>query len=408
MTQRLLLGNLAAFFLPLFAMAAQTPDWKALNEAFGLSLWADNNLWDDPDIEVGKRLNWPLESRTSTDLSSRLYAKQDARVLGARPYSLAFYGRNGVADRLSMVFANKGDVGSKDPFGGRIDYKKSIAADAQAIDEVLTHLLGPAKADQFGSGAKTRERVERWDWKGHTILLAAPRGEYVAVRIIPTSIADASAAPRINDSEMAARLKTRVVKRPSGDVLLKDIPMVDQGPKGYCVPATWERALRYMDIPADMYALAMAAQTAADGGTSINTMLGAVSEIVARSGRRLIPTGGRLTTQSVSRFIDQGTPILWGMFVDPELEISLTTRARARRQTTDWSAYKATLKPFRKDARRIHNDPENAHMCMIIGYNSGTGEICITDSWGPQYAERWITEEEANAITMGDLTVIGK
>ena len=47
-------------------------------------------------------------------------------------------------------------------------------------------------------------------------------------------------------------------------------------------------------------------------------------------------------------------------------------------------------------------------MCMIIGYNEATGELCVSDSWGPQYAERWITMEEANAITQNDLTVIGK
>ena len=32
------------------------------------------------------------------------------------------------------------------------------------------------------------------------------------------------------------------------NVVVTDIPMVDQGPKGYCVPATWERYLRYLGI----------------------------------------------------------------------------------------------------------------------------------------------------------------
>jgi hypothetical protein len=38
--------------------------------------------------------------------------------------------------------------------------------------------------------------------------------------------------------------------------------MVDQGPKGYCVPATFERAMRTMGIDADMYLLAMVGQRA--------------------------------------------------------------------------------------------------------------------------------------------------
>ncbi|MGH8047960.1 MAG: hypothetical protein ACREKL_12005 [Chthoniobacterales bacterium] len=400
MTHRLLMGNLAALMLPILAAAAGTPDFNALNTAFTLPIWVDDNLWDDPDVKVAERLTWPLESRTSTDMSWRSYTG-GMRVLRARPYSLAFYGRNGVADGLSFVFANKGDIGESG------DYKKEITADARTIRETLTRVLGPAKMAQYGQGLKTSERVERWDWNGHTILLAAPRGEYVVVRVIPTKLADAGTVPRVSDTEMAARLKARVVRRPNGDVVLKDIPMVNQGPKGYCVPATWERVLRYMDIPADMYVLAMAGQTSADGGDS-RIMVGAVSELVARSGRRLVPAGGRLTPQAVARFIDQGTPIMWSMYAVPEMETSLTNRARVRRETTDWTAYKETLKTFRKDARRIRIAPVDAHMCMIIGYNTATGELAVSDSYGPAYAERWITEEEANAITMNELTVIGK
>jgi hypothetical protein len=43
---------------------------------------------------------------------------------------------------------------------------------------------------------------------------------------------------------------------------------------------------------------------------------------------------------------------------------------------------------------------------MIIGYNSKTDEIAISDSWGPQFAERWITTDEANAISQNEFTVI--
>ncbi|GDY18595.1 hypothetical protein LBMAG55_19180 [Verrucomicrobiota bacterium] len=54
--------------------------------------------------------------------------------------------------------------------------------------------------------------------------------------------------------------------------------MVNQGPKGYCVPATWERVLRYMGIPADMYVLAMVGQSGAGGGTSLSTLAAGVRD----------------------------------------------------------------------------------------------------------------------------------
>ena len=315
-----------------------------------------------------------------------------------------------------MVFANKGDVGSVDPATRRVsdDYKKQIAADAKTIGDALTRVLGPSRVDQFdqfdqfGQGVRTRDRVERWDWNGHAILLAAPRGEYVAVRILPARAADGEGVARLTDTELETRLKSRVEHRANGDVVLRDIPMVDQGPKGYCVPATWERALRYMGIPADMYVLAMTAQTGAGGGTTVPAMTAGANEAVVRNGRRLETTGGRMTTKFVARFIDEGTPILWGMYFVSELNRNLTDRSVQRRKVTDWGLYRKMLQPRRQIARRIHTDPEDGHMCMITGYNPLTGEIAISDSWGPQFAERWITEEEANAISGGEFTVIGR
>jgi hypothetical protein len=387
---------------------APAPQFSALNEAFGLPIWSDDSLWDDSTADVATRLKWPNESRTDSDESYRLYAHPGTLVLGARPFSLALYGKDGKASQISMVFANKGDVGQINPSTHRLmdDYKKQIMLDARTIEQTLSKVLGTPKVDQFGQGVRTREQVDRWDWKGHSILLAAPRGEYVAVRIVPTAMLDAGAQARVTGLDLRAKLRARVEHRPNGDVVLRDMPMVDQGPKGYCVPATWERALRYMGIPADMYVLAMAGQTEAGGGTSLDGMSGGAKEILAANGRRLVPLGGRISPQFVAKFIDDGVPILWGMYYVFDLEQSVTTRSMQRRSVTDWTAYMEMLKPWRRNAYRIRPSRENAHMCMIIGYNSKTDEIAISDSWGPQFAERWITQEEANAVSQDQFDVI--
>ncbi|MDD5199351.1 MAG: hypothetical protein PHC88_06060 [Terrimicrobiaceae bacterium] len=406
MACRLLLGNVAAFVFPFLASAASLPEFAALNAAFGVPVWADDNLWDDSDIDVARRLQWQPESSTNDDSSFRRYAGANERVLGARPFSLALHGKGGNADEISMVFANKGDVGASENYRLGMDYKKQIAADTRTIRETLTRALGPAKAAQFGQGARTRERVERWDWNGHAILLAAPRGEYVAVRIVPTATADGEDSGRVTELDLREKLKARVVRRPNGDVVLKDIPMVDQGPKGYCVPATWERALRYLGIPADMYVLAMAGQVELGGGMTSDAMMAGANDIVVRNGRRMVTTGGRLTTRAVASFINAGLPIIWDMLLVRELEVNITYRTMYRLNVSDWDDYRQMLKPWRKSATRIRTNENDAHMCMIIGYNFSTGEIAISDSWGPEFAERWITEEEANAISGGRFTVV--
>lgn len=406
MTYRSLAGNVAAAVVLAATFPCQAVEFSELNESFGLPIWGDGNLWDDEDSEVAKRLGWPIEGRTTSDSSFRIYTKSDARVLGARPFSMVMHGSDGSPDQISMVFSNKGDSSGKDERGRPIDFGRQIVADTRAITDRLTALLGPPGIDKFGQGQGTSERVNRWDWNGHTILLAAPRGEYVAVRIVPTTVADQQTVTKLSDAELREKLKARIVRRENGDVLLGDIPMVDQGPKGYCVPATWERALRYVGVPADMYVLAMAGQTSAGGGTNTTRMAGGANALLQRHGRRLVTTGGRVSVRSVARIIEEGLPILWRMRVDPQTNNVVSKRSAARRQVSDWEEYKESLQPVRREARKIKADPENGHVCMIIGYNADTQELAISDSWGPAFAERWITVEEAEAIDQREFMVV--
>ena len=396
------------------------PEWQALNEAFGHPVWADESLWDDADADVARRLGWPMESSTPRDASYRLYPKAEERVLGARPFSLALYGEGGSTSGLSLVFANKGDIDAfveKDPDANARqvermmrdavkDFEKQAKADADTIAGKLTAVLGKPKGTSFGPSRQMREQVQRWDWNGHSILLAAPKGEYVSVRVMPADLADNARPDRIAADELRADLSQRVEQRPNGDVVIKTIPMVDQGPKGYCVPATWERVLRYMGISADMYVLAMAGNTGIGGGTSISGIVDGAKELVTRSGRRIENAGSRLSTHSVKKYIDRGLPIMWAMYSMDEVNREINARMGRRESAANPEEWKEELSDARKAARKIQPDRDSGHVCMIIGYNEKTDELAVSDSWGRNYEERWITVEEANAVTQGSSLVI--
>lgn len=410
--------NLAALVLG-FGMLqmASAVTFEELNAVFGIPVWSDENLWDDDADTAAERLRWREESKTSTDSSYRKYPGPSDLVLGARPYSLALYGENGHVSHLSLMFANKGDsVGAglvvEDVKAARslrkqtAGYKAEIQKDTATITAALTALLGSPAADKFGQGSQTRESVKRWDWNGHSILLAAPRDEYVALRILPVEVANTQGKARIPDAELRERLLSRIERRPNGDVILKDIPMVDQGPKGYCVPATWERVMRYMGIPADMYVLAMAGNTEAGGGTNIAAIVNGAREAVMRGGRRLDPENGKISIRTVQKYINRGLPLMWAMYSMEAVNAELDSRMVQRVSMADPVEWKKSLDPVRKASKKIPISVKDAHMCMIIGYNEKTGEIAVSDSWGPRFAERWMTEEEANAVSQGELMTI--
>ena len=177
--------------------------------------------------------------------------------------------------------------------------------------------------------------------------------------------------------------------------------MVDQGPKGYCVPATWERVMRYMGVPADMYVLAMAGNTTAGGGTSVTAIAAGAKEAIMRGGRQLVFESGKINTLNIKKCIARGLPVMWAVCVDRGFDDSLTARTKERAQMSDPQAWKKQLDDDRKAARKIKNNPLNGHVRMIIGYNETTREIAFSDSWGAGAAERWMTEEEAQAISQG-------
>lgn len=183
--------------------------------------------------------------------------------------------------------------------------------------------------------------------------------------------------------------------------------MVDQGPKGYCVPATFERLLRYSGIPADMYDLAAAGGTRFGGGTNVTQIVQALERTVRQHGRRLEVVRLKPSAPALARYIDEGRPVLWAMSSTPSFN------ALAGAYTKDRAAVAAdpeALKTFAAERRRLGATlaPESdaAHLCLLIGYNRVTGELAFSDSWGPDFAERWLPAAAVQAVSAGEVWVL--
>ena len=69
------------------------------------------------------------------------------------------------------------------------------------------------------------------------------------------------------------KIKDNVTKNSEGDVWIQNVPMVDQGQKGYCAAAVAERVMRYYGHKVDEHEIAQLAGTEARGGTSTRRMV---------------------------------------------------------------------------------------------------------------------------------------
>ena len=389
---------------------------KQMNEAIGHPLFADKMLWDSPPKEVAERLEWRRESETEISESFRSYPKEEYRFLGARPYSAALYGEEGKVTGISIVYANKGDsfgaAGSgEDHFiqgkpvpGGMEGVKMLMEHDEKTISDTLTKLLGEAERQKFGEG-ESRVDVLRWDWAGHSFLLSHVEEEYVSLSIQTVEFAeDRGRVSRVPDSVIRERARGFIERRENGDVVITNIPMVDQGPKGYCVPATAERCMRFLGLTADMYLLAMVGETQAGGGTSVDLLLSNIGRDIKRKGRSFEIETGELKMRDIQRSVDDGIPIIWAIHSTKEFNETATERTKAR-QSESWESYQATVAVASEDPQLIPSN-DRGHVVIIIGYNESTNEIAFSDSWGERYKERWITIPEGEIISQKRFYII--
>jgi hypothetical protein len=393
-------------------------DPAVVNEAVGQPLFSDTLLWGSSAEELAAKLKIPPESKTKNTSSYRAYTKDDYMMFGAHPYSVAMYAENDKVTGFSIVFANKGDLFSskgsgemhfdKDtpPAEAAKIVKKAMDKDLAAIAESLTKKLGAPKKERFGEKAG-RMNMQRWDWRGHAILLAEAEEVYVGLQIVTTAFADAGGkVEETGDKIIRARVLANLEKRDNGDVVVGDLPMVDQGPKGYCVPATAERAMRYLGIPADMYILANAGQSGFGGGTNVNMLLEGMAPQI-RSKRRSFDTWeGELKMKEIAKYVDKGLPVMWCLYSTDKFNDTANERTKERKNVTNWASWKTKVTEESAN-NRLPPDKKTGHVVLIIGYNKDTNEIAFSDSWGERFKERWITLPEAEQVSQKEFYVVG-
>jgi hypothetical protein len=220
--------------------------------------------------------------------------------------------------------------------------------------------------------------------------------EFLRLKIAPRDAKGAFAAA-FQGRSMAAKLSDlpkNLTKEANGDVYIKGIPMVDQGPKGYCVVASAQRLFEYYGIPADQHQIAQVAGTDAQKGTSTVAMAEALGKIDFRFKTRfkilgmqasagLVEvderkmTAGKAVSEAefakdIHRYIDEGIPLLWGL----------------------------TLGKYPEEPS-IAQQAGGSHMRMIIGYNDKTGHVLFSDSWGAGHELKRMKMSDAYGATHG-------
>ena len=220
-------------------------------------------------------------------------------------------------------------------------------------------------------------------------------------------------------------VKENVVRDPRGDVFVDNVPMVDQGQKGYCAAAAAERVLRYYGVEVDEHEIGQSAGTSAEGGTTAKGMKDAVDAIGRRFKLATVTLYGdfeKSTDEQVKgleKAVDSynktakklrkptiGKDVYikrqGGALAYDAVALDEAMDAEVLKEMKVNGAQKSRYAKFMKDVRQYVNEgmplfwsvtlgryPEadlpqagGGHMRLIIGYNDKKREILYSDTWG--------------------------
>jgi hypothetical protein len=295
-------------------------------------------------------------------------------MFGAHPFSVAMYAENDKVTSFSLVFANKGDLFSakgggemhfdKDtpPAQAAMIVKKAMDKDLSAISATLTKTTRPPKKERFGEKAG-RMNMQRWDWRGHSILLAEAEGEYVGIQIVTTAFrgrrrlwrtpwTPSSGPGRWPISKNAkTAMSSSATSRWSIKVPKATAP--PPPPNAPCAISASRRTCTSSPTPA------RPALAAAPVWTCCFRAWPARS---AASAARLIPGTASSSSRRSPNTSTRGVPLMWCLYSTKEFNDTANKRTKERKDVTDWAAWKTKV-TAESAANSLPKDKETATSC---------------------------------------------
>ena len=340
----------------------------------------------------------------------------------------------GKVSAISVLFYNRGDAGEMPE-----DQFDALKARCEKAVSDFTKAVPTARGPDPRNAVKAAGLVWKTDLSQFLLESSVTkaggnqfRAEFVRLTVTPPekqqSLLEASQASSHAPEKFNG--PAHVQKDPGGDVWIRDIPMVDQGKKGYCVVATAERVMRYYGIRVDEHELAQIADTSSVKGTSNEAMFDALKRLCNRlrvKTRSVLEfTNARLQTliaeynraalkgkraEGINPSFKNLTELYQQMNGDLLREVLTKNPAemdrifRVFQHHIDsgipvlWSVM-IGINPQPKDPKGY-----GGHMRLIIGYNAQTREIIYSDSWGIGHEKKRIPLADAWTMTISANTI---
>ncbi len=213
--------------------------------------------------------------------------------------------------------------------------------------------------------------------------------------LIVASILPADGTKKLMESTVGRRQQMRenVQTLENKDVIIENIPMFDQGTRGYCAIGTLAMITQYYGLNVNIEQLA--AKGGYKEGDVSNASVIPIYQAAAKEAKLRMTQGSKFDFRDAMREIERGRPVLvWRYFSYPRNAVHTRFKAAYDADPT------ATLPDPRKDKTEKSQWPKPAdggHASLITGFNKERDEVLFTESWGEEKRHRRMRAEEMEA-----------
>jgi len=333
---------------------------------------------DDATAEKPPQFEWMSAEQDRARFSRKMFRNVETRLTmfgkSVKVEEAVVEFVNDRPARVSVCFYHRGDSGAMET----ADFERIFKTVGQSLNQALKS--APRSVLNPSAGAS---KLVSWGWNTPQVVAllehndysprasggAAGQPEFLRLKLAAPSQADWTMG-RLSTGVGRMGMAANVRKSADGDVHIANVPMVDQGDKGYCVAATCQRLFEYLRVPCDQHELANLVSVDAQSGVNIFSMQKSLKKVVGTyrvnfkthinpelyyDNRRQRRVSLQEFTGIVKEHIGKGVPLLWALELgkykeDPPLPVSGQTIG--------------------------------GHMRMIIGYNEAKKHIIFSDTWG--------------------------
>jgi hypothetical protein len=336
--------------------------------------------------------NW--KSMSVAPKSKILKLRDRCSAFGYTPQAVHAYYDGETLQSVEIVFIEQG----KSIEEMRMD-QSVFEARINDMSKKLPYALG----SYFGGEGQVRyqghntvlsTKMLEWYSGSNVLRLEMVPGQVISLHILPASENQTysfmlAAVVNMGCYERAADANANVVSDAKGDVIISNLPMVEQGSRGYCAVGVLAMLSQYYGVLLSIDSMSAKARYQSNAAhQDCYSGMDTIYQSVAQEAKLAIQPADAPDFRAIQRYIDKGCPVIvWRKFNEQRNAM-----------------HSAFAIAFKADPTMIMPIPANlaalqwsGHASIINGYNKVRDEVIFTESWGENVRNRRMRFEELQA-----------